>query len=199
MTKQQLTKLISSGEDSSHQFKEDIRNTESLAAEMVAFSNSKGGTIFVGVKDTGEITGLSRTDIARVNQPILVYYAAQGLLPYHGLGSRIKRALEEWPDISFIDDREGCLFTATIHRHLKGQGVPQYDFENRYVGLNAPLNAVQMQIMALIQNSPAISYDELLVQLNKDRTTIMRNIKRLREAGILVRMGSRKTGYWEIR
>ena len=48
--------------------------------------------------------------------PILVSYVAKGLLPYRGLGSGIKRALEEWPDIDFVDDRNGCLFTVTVHR-----------------------------------------------------------------------------------
>jgi ATP-dependent DNA helicase RecG len=51
-----------------------------------------------------------------IRNPILVSYVAKGLLPYHGLGSGIKRALEEWPQIAFTDDREGCLFTATVHR-----------------------------------------------------------------------------------
>jgi ATP-dependent DNA helicase RecG len=45
-----------------------------------------------------------------------VSYAAKGLLPYKGLGSGIKRALEDWPDISFTDDREGCMFIASVHR-----------------------------------------------------------------------------------
>lgn len=41
---------------------------------------------------------------------------AKGSLPYRGFGSGIKRALESWPEIDFIDDRDGCLFTATVHR-----------------------------------------------------------------------------------
>ncbi len=28
----------------------------------------------------------------------------------------IKRAIEAWPDIDFVDDREGCLFTVVVHR-----------------------------------------------------------------------------------
>jgi len=41
------------GEDSTRQFKVDVRNAESLAAEMVAFSNSEGGTIYIyiGIAD----------------------------------------------------------------------------------------------------------------------------------------------------
>jgi ATP-dependent DNA helicase RecG len=51
-----------------------------------------------------------RSGISNIRNPILVSYAAKGLLPYKGLGSGIKRALEDWPDISFTDDREGCMF-----------------------------------------------------------------------------------------
>jgi len=36
--------------------------------------------------------------------------------PYQGLGSGIKRALEAWPQIDFVDDHDGCLFTVTVHR-----------------------------------------------------------------------------------
>jgi hypothetical protein len=51
-----------------------------------------------------------------IRNPILVSYSAKGILPYRGLGSGIKRAIEVWPEIEFIDDRDGCLFTVTVHR-----------------------------------------------------------------------------------
>jgi ATP-dependent DNA helicase RecG len=57
-----------------------------------------------------------RTGNANIRNPILVSYVAKGLLPYHGLGSGIKRALAAWPQIDFTDDRDGCLFMATVHR-----------------------------------------------------------------------------------
>lgn len=57
-----------------------------------------------------------RTGNANIRNPVLVSYVAKGLLPYHGLGSGIKRALDQWPDIEFVDDREGCLFTAIVNR-----------------------------------------------------------------------------------
>ena len=64
-----------------------------------------------------------RTGMSNIRNPILVSFVAKGLLPYHGLGSGIKRAMEEWSDIDFIDDREGCLFTATVHRKtISGSG-----------------------------------------------------------------------------
>ena len=112
---------IALGKDSRRQFKRDVTNADSLAAEMAAFANSEGGTIYLGVSDDGSLPGLSRADVARLNQlignaasqhvhsPILVSYIAKGLLPYRGLGSGIKRALENWPETDLSDDRDGCL------------------------------------------------------------------------------------------
>jgi len=62
-----------------------------------------------------------RTGISNIRNPILVSYIAKGLLPYHGLGSGIKRALDKWPDIEFIDDHDRCLFIATVHRKPVGE------------------------------------------------------------------------------
>ena len=70
MDKKSLIKAIATGEDSKHQFKADITNADSLAAEMVAFSNSEGGRIFIGVSDTGAAIGLASHDVSRINQLI---------------------------------------------------------------------------------------------------------------------------------
>ena len=48
-----IRNLIRQGEDSSRQFKEDVTNADSLAAEMVAMSNGTGGMILIGVGDDG--------------------------------------------------------------------------------------------------------------------------------------------------
>ncbi len=57
LTLESLQSQISLGEDSSHQFKQNITNAESLAAEMAAFANTGGGTIYIGVADDGSVPG----------------------------------------------------------------------------------------------------------------------------------------------
>lgn len=68
----ELIELISRGEDSRTQIKQsqDVTNVKSLAGEMVAFANSKGGRILIGVDDNGSVIGLSPGDIRRINQLI---------------------------------------------------------------------------------------------------------------------------------
>ena len=63
-----LIELIGRGEDSRTQFKQTLTNPESLAGDLVAFSNSKGGQILIGVSDSGGVVGLSAEDIRRINQ-----------------------------------------------------------------------------------------------------------------------------------
>jgi predicted HTH transcriptional regulator len=66
----ELIELIGRGEDSHTQFKQsqDVTNATSLAGELVAFANSKGGRILIGVSDQGTVTGVSAADVRRLNE-----------------------------------------------------------------------------------------------------------------------------------
>lgn len=50
--------------------------------------------------------------------PVLASHANH-LLPYRGYGSGIIRALEKYPDIDFIDDRDGNMFKAILKRKTR--------------------------------------------------------------------------------
>jgi ATP-dependent DNA helicase RecG len=66
----ELLEIVSCGEDSRHQFKEDATNATALATEIVAFANSGGGQIFIGVADDGIIRAHDATSVNRLNQII---------------------------------------------------------------------------------------------------------------------------------
>ncbi len=68
MNNLQLKERLKAGEDSRHQFKEKFSSIDKLAVEISAFANSQGGKIIVGVNDRGEITGLNRQEISKLNQ-----------------------------------------------------------------------------------------------------------------------------------
>lgn len=77
----ELIEIIARGEDSRYQFKENLHNIDSFAAEIVAFCNSGGGKIIIGVDDkTLEVKGLNTDDIARLNQ-LLSNAAIQSVKP----------------------------------------------------------------------------------------------------------------------
>ncbi len=73
----ELLDIISKGETSQVQFKANVTNEQSIAQEMVAFSNTKGGTIIIGVDDkTWDIIGLTDDDLRRLTN-LLVNASSQ--------------------------------------------------------------------------------------------------------------------------
>lgn len=59
----QILQIIAQGENSGVEFKRDDVNPEALAKEIVAFANSNGGVILLGVEDDGRISGISNSQI----------------------------------------------------------------------------------------------------------------------------------------
>ena len=81
MTEQELLQMINNGESSKVQFKERLPHPDSVSQELIAFSNSNGGIIIFGVNDkTGELNGLSFSEIQEINQKI-VNIASQKVYP----------------------------------------------------------------------------------------------------------------------
>lgn len=76
----ELIEILSRGEDSCHQFKVNFTNADAMAAEMVAFSNTAGGRIFIGVQNNGSVLGLTGEDIDRLNQ-LVSNSASQNVRP----------------------------------------------------------------------------------------------------------------------
>ncbi len=53
---------IAKGEGQQREFKLKIDHPESIAGELVAFANSDGGILYVGIDDDGTIVGIQQPD-----------------------------------------------------------------------------------------------------------------------------------------
>jgi ATP-dependent DNA helicase RecG len=127
-----------------------------------------------------------------IRNPILVSYAAKGILPYRGLGSGIKRALEAWPQIDFADDRDGCLFTATVHRKA-GLVSGKTD-----AGSQKSSQKSSQKIVDLMRGVPEITIAGLAKNLSVTDRAIKKQIEKLKAQGRIRRVGPDKGGHWEV-
>jgi ATP-dependent DNA helicase RecG len=158
-----------------------------------------------------------RTGNSNIRNPILVSFVAKGLLPYHGLGSGITRALEAWPRIDFKNDHDGCLFTVTIHRvPLKSSGEkPDTLAVSRKSSGEIPANAsaspknsgessgkssgkTEERLLALLRSDPTMTIPELASALGRTTRAIEKQVARLRTEGRLCRIGPTKSGRWQV-
>lgn len=71
MSPKELAALIEKGETTKVQFKRTFKAAEDIANELVAFSNSRGGVIIVGIDDkTGDVAGLSYEEIQKIGSMV---------------------------------------------------------------------------------------------------------------------------------
>lgn len=58
MTIREIQALVSKGEGNTLEFKHKVEHPEKIVREIVAFANSQGGNLLIGVDDDGTISGL---------------------------------------------------------------------------------------------------------------------------------------------
>jgi len=81
MESSELLAIIKRGESSKVQFKERLPHIDSFTHELIAFANTNGGILIIGVNDkTGDLKGLSFSEIQQSNSQI-ANAAAQKIFP----------------------------------------------------------------------------------------------------------------------
>lgn len=61
------------------------------------------------------------------------------------------------------------------------------------------LSETDKKVLAVIKNDPHIKRFDIISSLEIGKSTLDRSLKKLKNAGLLERIGSNKTGYWKIK
>ena len=67
----ELVEKIQLGEDATIEFKSEMPHRSSLADEIAAFANAKGGVILIGVDDNSQVVGLDRTEMNNAEKAVV--------------------------------------------------------------------------------------------------------------------------------
>lgn len=150
MKKEAFEILLSRGEDTKTQFKRDITNVTQLSLEMVAFSNCLGGKLFIGIDDSGFVTGLSDADIRRLNQ-LVSNAASQNVVP------------PIYPQTEVVAYEDKKLLCVTVRY---GANKPYCTKDGRYVTKSGSDKRMisNEEMKRLFQESGKLYADETLMQ-----------------------------------
>jgi len=143
----ELLQILAKGEDSLNQFKKNVTNPDSMAAEIVAFCNGQGGTIYIGVDDDGSVSGLSSGDIQRLNQ-LISNVASQHIIP----------AVNPMTQNILIDDK-----LILVLKIPKGMNKPYHDKNGIFwvkSGSDKRKATSREEIQRLFQSSGLVHADE---------------------------------------
>ena len=130
---------------------------------------------------------------SNIRNPTLASFAFKGILPYRGLGTGIRRAIRDWPNISFVDDRDGNQFKVTIFRSSDPETENLTQKESHIEAVDP-----EKALLTSLKNDPRSSYKYLAKQLNVSASTIKRLLQELKHQGKIQRIGPKRGGSWEV-
>ena len=144
MNKLELYEIIAGGEDSFTEFKRDVSQRSDFAGEMVAFANTEGGHILIGVDDDGTIVGVETPQ--RVEEQI-INLARNNCRP------------PLTPIIDSVETDEGLVMVLTVRRRV---GAPhETNTGICYIRVGSTKRRCTPQERArLLQLSGLVHYDE---------------------------------------
>lgn len=112
MTEQELLQLRDLAEDGKVQFKERVTDRYEIGCEMVAFSNSRGGKLVIGINDkSGAINALSYMELQETTN-LLTSIASENVIPNVLI------------DVDNVPTSGGAVVIATIS---EGKNKPYHD------------------------------------------------------------------------
>jgi len=143
----EIIKILNCGEDSTRQFKENMSSLDQLAVEISAFANTEGGCLIVGVSDRGDLIGLSKDDIHRLNQWIS-----------NAVSQKIDKPLAVTTEILLCDEKRIMLIFVPRGEN-KPYAVNRVDVWVK-VGADKRRASIE-EVLRLAQSSGLIFADEL--------------------------------------
>ncbi len=208
MDRRSLERLVARGEGHDLEFKRKVRHPDKIAKEFVAFANSKGGTILIGVNDDGTITGLKdapgeayileqwleshvnpHLPYSRTNIPIT---ASRTVLMYH---------VESGPDKPYrilAEDEDGqtrklaYIRQADMSIKASRELTQVLRLSGRDRGVKLRMGEREQQLLSYLEQHAFITLDaaQQLLQLNKRKTSGL--LVLLTRAGLLRLIPSEK-------
>ena len=96
------------------------------------------------------------------------------------------------------DDRLTFLITITIHEMCSESSETTNESSGTHLESSERTTKSSERILDLIKNKPTISAAEIAMGIDMSSRGVEKQIKKLREAGIIRRNGADFGGYWEI-
>lgn len=174
----ELLDIISAGETSKVQFKQEM-DDDKFAAEMIAMSNSKGGLILVGVKDkTGEVIGLTYDQLQSYNNR-LANIANDKIKPQIFISTEVVTISSETGEnkilVVYIDEGTNKPYKDNSGAIWVKQGADK----RRLIDNN--------EIMRLFQQSGKVYIDEMVIPnttiADVDKAKVEKYIKAIQKTG----------------
>jgi predicted HTH transcriptional regulator len=184
-----IQKLISEGEHLRQDFKFEISDARKIARTLVAFSNTEGGKLLVGVKDNGRIAGV------RSDEEMYMIEAAAGLYCRPEVKFTVRKWTVEGKNVLEVDIPKGES-RPYLAKNTEGQWLAYI----RVGDENFLVNAIQLRVWKMENRKKGIllpftpnekvllEYLELHDKISQEDFCKLSGLNRKKAADVIVRL-----------
>ena len=65
--------------------------------------------------------------------------------------------------------------------------------------INDHISDLEQDVLSCLRDDPGMTHAELIVKTGKSQRTVTRALASLKGKGLITRIGSNKTGYWQVK
>lgn len=110
---------------------------------------------------------------------------------------------EEYPEIPLDSIREAIInsYAHRLYQDPKGTEISIFKNNDKITKndpVNVELNITEESILRIIMKNPKVTQISIANKLDISEKTVKRNIAKLKEKGIIKRIGADKNGYWKV-
>jgi len=199
--KQEILEIIKQGESERAEFKKSF--SDEAIISLVAMTNFKGGKVLLGVDNQGKITGVKinkeslqkwTNEVKNKTQPYLnvdVYKIS--------LENKIIVVLEilEFP-LKPVSFKNRYYLRRNNSNHILSLKEVAGGFDAIVYSKELEQKSSE-KILEIIKNKPEISAQEIANIIIISPRAVEKNIAKLKQKGLLKRIGPAKGGYWEVK
>jgi ATP-dependent DNA helicase RecG len=155
------------------------------------------------VNPGGLVGGLKMEDLGKRSMPRnpLLFSMMERMDLVEQIGSGILRMKDDMKEYGLqepVIEADENWFSITFKRKAL-TGKPENEHVNRHVNRHVKLTQLQSQILDYFKKQPKITYNELEEKLQRSRNTLRLNVNKLKALKLVQRIGSDKTGHWEVK
>ncbi|MCX7862267.1 MAG: ATP-binding protein [Bacteroidales bacterium] len=204
-----ISSLIHQGEHQRLDFKQEIDDARKIARAMAAFANANGGTLLIGVKDNGVISGIRTEEELYMLQAAAEYYAKpkiQYTIKWWQVGGKnileaiiaeskikphyVQNEKGKWTVYVRVNDQNVIAESIWIHiiKTAKKQNIK-----------NIQIKAEELKVLSLFKTNEELSYNTIVRMSFLPHTIVKNVITRLVSIQILDVKLSIKGTYFRVR
>jgi predicted HTH transcriptional regulator len=184
-----LKKMIASGESETLDFKQTISDASKIAKTLAAFSNHKGGTLLIGVRDNGSLAGVRSEDEKYMLELAGTFYCEPKInvevIEHEIDGKLIIEAIVPMGNHKpyFAKDQDGkwWVYHRVNDRSLQASAVmfQVLKKQNRHATNLLEYSLLETKILNLLKNHEPIVLNDLVNNLKIQRHRIIHSLAKL--------------------